>query len=371
MSNKKKKVLWLSDFDLIGSGYLNLSTPLVAGLVEKGVDVRVIGMGYKGQQHDFPFQILPCRSANEAFAMVQNFYNWKMADVLVMALDIPWLIQWQEKIAEMKDLEFWGIYPVEASPLTESWALGIASLTKRFCISKFGTKICNDLNLETQYLEIGLDTDSWKHPTDEARQAARMSLGFSKKNFVVLTIADNQERKNLALNLDVFAKFSKTNPEARYIIVTRINNPVGYKLYDLIDEYGIGDKVFLFERGMEYSKLYLMYAASDAFLLLSKSEGLGMPLLEAMAVGIPCVATDCTGMKEVLGDDRGYLVPHDYQIRDTFGNGTRYFANPIEAVNALQRIKDDGKDATLTEKAKDFVGARDWTQGIEALYGNL
>jgi len=49
--------------------------------------------------------------------------------------------------------------------------------------------------------------------------------------------------------------------------------------------------------------------AADAFVMSSKSEGLPMALLEAMAVGVPCVATAVGGIPALFGDDKGLLVP--------------------------------------------------------------
>jgi glycosyltransferase involved in cell wall biosynthesis len=80
--------------------------------------------------------------------------------------------------------------------------------------------------------------------------------------------------------------------------VTREHNPVGWKLRDYAQEIGISENFMIFERGMSHRDLWVTYAISDVFLLPSKAEGLGMPLLEAMAVGIPCIATNCAIVRE-------------------------------------------------------------------------
>jgi glycosyltransferase involved in cell wall biosynthesis len=47
----------------------------------------------------------------------------------------------------------------------------------------------------------------------------------------------------------------------------------------------------------------------DVYVQSSRSEGFGISLLEALAVGLPCVATDVGGTAELLGGDTGVLVP--------------------------------------------------------------
>ena len=83
------KICWLSDFDQIGSGYLNISTPLCNELAKLGHDIKAIGIGYHGQEHFNDFSIIPARDFNDVMAMMQNLtMMWKF-DIFVCALDIP------------------------------------------------------------------------------------------------------------------------------------------------------------------------------------------------------------------------------------------------------------------------------------------
>jgi glycosyltransferase involved in cell wall biosynthesis len=59
-----------------------------------------------------------------------------------------------------------------------------------------------------------------------------------------------------------------------------------------------------------------LYNAADAFCLPSRSEGFGLPVLEAMACGVPCLLADRAALPEVAGDAALLADPSD---RDAFG----------------------------------------------------
>ena len=357
----------MSDFDLNGSGYANISAPVCSGLVERGHEVKAIGVGYDNQEHDFPFQLLPARNIKEASAEVLNLQNSWEAEIVVVALDIPI----QERIINApylrdRKLKYVGLFPVEADPLCFSWAMVLMQMDKALVISEFGTEEARKAGVEADYVQVGLDIESWARVEPEQKSKLRTSFGFDDDTFVVLTVADNQERKNLVAAMDMFKEFAKDKENVHYVMVTREHNPVGWKLRDYAQEIGISDKLMIFERGMSHRDLWVTYVISDIFLLTSKAEGLGMPLLEAMAVGIPCVATNCTGMAELLSAGRGMLLDYEFTHRDPFGNGFRYWVNirsGIEMLNQIYIGSDTLQD--IQYDARKYVEKRTWDIAID------
>ena len=92
-------------------------------------------------------------------------------------------------------------------------------------------------------------------------------------------------------------------PEAKLWIVGEGNERA--VLTDLVISSGLSDKVrFLGVR----SDVHQIYNAADLYVLSSAWEGFGLVVAEAMASEQLVVATDCGGVKEVLGG-HGYLVP--------------------------------------------------------------
>lgn len=362
------KIAWLSDFDLGGSGYFNISTHICNGLVAKGYDVKAIGLGYSGREHWNSFGIIPAQGMKELFAILQNLsLLWKY-DVLVVALDITH----QEVILKAmnnRTFGYIGIMAVEADPLCLPWAMVMMQMDKAFIISNFGTEEAKKLNVQqAEHIVIGVDTEAWKVPTIKEKQALRKSYGIDEKTFVVLTVADNHERKNLSRSMQIFSGFHKEIPNSKYILVTRENAFVGWRLRDLAQGLGFNKVFDVYERGISQPELWNLYAIADTFLLTSKAEGLGMPLLEALACGIPCLATNCTGMAELLGDGRGLLIDHEHQDHpeltyiDPFGNGHRYFADLNDGTNKLLSLVGDNSE--MKKKARKYAKSRSWNKTI-------
>ena len=86
----RKCILWLSDFDFIGSGYFYISVPICTRMAQlEGWEIKAIGLGYRGQEHSFPFSIIPMKDLGEAKAAIYNLSKIWGAQVLVTALDLP------------------------------------------------------------------------------------------------------------------------------------------------------------------------------------------------------------------------------------------------------------------------------------------
>ena len=351
------RIVWLSDADMQGSGYLNITNPLCNELVKLGHEIKEIGIGYHGEEHWNNFSIIPARDFNDVMAMIQNLTTkWKF-DIFVCALDIPH----QEKLLAtlrkmVKPFKYIGIMALEAGPLCMSWASALMEMDKCFIISDYGAKEAQAKGVTAEHIQIGIDTNLWKIPTSEEKHKLRESLGIDDDTFIVLTVADNQERKNPHRLLETYAEFSK-GKKTKYIFVTREWNPAGARLRDYAQELGIHQHFILMERGMPLKQLWGLYAMSDVFLLSSKAEGLGMPILEAMSVSIPIIATNCTAIAELLGDGRGLLMDYEYQYRDCFGNGWRYLASAKHGVELLNKVYTEKFD---TQPAREYVEKRTW-----------
>lgn len=360
------KIFWVSDFDVTGSGYLNISVPLCAGLSRNGHEVKVAGLQYRGEEHPFEFSIIPCQSIPETLAIGKNLLDMWHFDVMIVALDIPIQMHYLSAI-QNRSFPYIGIMPIEADPLCVTWAMSLMQMSRPLIISEFGTGEARKMGVDARHIEIGVDIDSWKMPTPEEKASLRKASGIDEDTFVILQVADNQERKNLATAMEIVSGFSK-DKKVKYNLVTREQSHVGWRLRDYAQLVKINQITSIYERGISFAQLWTLYAISDLFLLTSKAEGLGMPLLEAMAVGVPCAGTDCTAISELLGDGRGLLLPWGWRYVDPFGNGHRYFVDPDKAIEILNDFYTNRDRAPqMIEASRKYVEAKTWSNTVSCL----
>lgn len=365
------KIVVVTDMDEAGSGYKNLCVPLLRGLAGKGHEIKVAGMGYQGKEHDYPFSVIPAATIQDAHAIANNLFHVWSPDLFLVAMDIPLQQYFYEGLRQLK-CRYVAITPLENGPLTMSWAAILLNMDAVFFISELGKQEAIKAGItKAEHLIVGIDTVFWHPPTSEEKTQLRKGLGIGEDEFVVLTVADNQERKNLWAGMESIQLLKKQiDRKVRYILVTRVDSPVGYKLNDLSIEMGLTKELMLFNRGLPVQDLWGLYAVSDAYLSTSKAEGLGMPVLEAMACGIPCVASDTGAHRELLEKGRGFLVPSAYEFRDVWGNSRRSMIDTVQvATNLLDIIGDDYSD--VIHKALDDVQDRTWDISVTQVHQKI
>lgn len=368
---ENKHLLYISDFNMGGansaeagvtrSGYANIGMELCRRLADFGHDIKVLGLGYTGQEYWEKFSIIPCATLQDIAGNMNNLkYLWNI-DVVIVALDVHYFQEQIFPTAKKLELKYICITPLESDPLCITWANTLNQMDKVFFISQFGTDEAIKAGVDAEHIEIGIDTKSWRLRTDEEYKQVRNSLGFELDDFVVLTVADNQERKNLGRGMEIIAELKKRGVSAKHLLVTREYSEVGWKLYDVAYELGISSDLRVFRTGMPFADLYALYCAADAYLCVSKGEGLGLPIMESMCVGIPVAANKTGAIPELLANNRGRVIDYDYWVIDPFGNQHRYFASIEKGVEALLEIKND-KEGVCVQNARKYMEEKSWNK---------
>lgn len=371
------KIIYITDMNVGGadssekanprSGYANIGMELCRGLEKLGNDVRALGLGYTGQEHSEKFSIIPCQSLQDVAGYTNNLKYLVGIDVVIVALDMH---HFQEQIfpnIKKMEIPYICITPLESDPLCITWANMLSQMNKVFFISEFGKQEAIKAGVtNADHIEIGIDTKSWRLRTKEEYTKIRETMGYDPDDFVVVTVADNQERKDLSGGLEVIARLKEKGVSVKHLLVTREHSSVGWKLDDLAWTLGISSDVRVFDRGISFSELYMLYCAADVYMSCSKGEGLGLPIIEAMSIGIPVVGNNTGAIPELLADGRGIVVDWGDTHIDPFGNQNRYYVDRDKMTDALHRVKNmhpNGID-DMIKKSRSYVESRHWDKPI-------
>lgn len=180
----------------------------------------------------------------------------------------------------------------------------------------------------------GVDVDRFTPASPDERMEIRRRLGLPDGRLVVfvgrLTVA-----KALDVLLNAWAQRDATLADAHLVIVG--DGELRDALARQTQALGI-EQTVIFTGGTHDTAAYLR--AGDAFVLPSRTEGMPVALLEAMACGVPCVATRVGGSAEVIEDGTcGRLVaPEDAgALAEALAEA---LATPEWGVHAHRRVRD-------------------------------
>jgi glycosyltransferase involved in cell wall biosynthesis len=151
----------------------------------------------------------------------------------------------------------------------------------------------------------GFDTECFR-PDTGARRRGRAELGISYDAVALLLPARYDAMKDHANFLAAAAKLAGRHPEAQFALAGAGAEPGNRELSEAIAAHGLGERIRLLG---ERRDIEALYPAFD-IVTLSSAFGEGFPnvLGEAMACGVPCVATDIGDAAAIIGDC-GIVVP--------------------------------------------------------------
>lgn len=150
----------------------------------------------------------------------------------------------------------------------------------------------------------GVDIEKFR-PDPEKRIFCRTKLSVKQNTPLIGIVARLAPIKNHASLLKAFSKLSEDMPDLELLVVG--DGELKNKLVKQTNEMNLTRRVLFLGERQDIPELL---NAIDVFVLPSLSEGHNMTLLEAMATGLPVVATSVGGNLEIVEDGvTGYLIP--------------------------------------------------------------
>lgn len=264
----------------------------------------------------------PLMDAGGAARSLKEYYRMLGLDFVIGHWDLFPL-----NFLQLSELPFVDYVPVDG-PMTRSWYdMGrMAQRIVSYC--NYGTREFLKFAPPGQIAQIphGLDTTVFR-PLGEDRGKLRKKLPYSpdipEDAFLLMHVGTNvTERKQLPLLFKALAKFSEVHKDAHLLLHT---NPLpaggaGYNLPSIARDLGIEDRVHYPQKnpilvGASDEEMVRAFNAANFYITVSEGEGWGVPLVEAMACGTPCIAGRNSSQTELV-DGHGYLF--DMVAEDTF-----------------------------------------------------
>jgi glycosyltransferase involved in cell wall biosynthesis len=171
----------------------------------------------------------------------------------------------------------------------------------------------------------------------------RMKRQIPEDAFVVGHMGRLAPEKNLAFLARSVAAFMKGHREALFLLVG--DGPSQEEVRQIFADAGLGDRLHMCGV-LENEDLADALNAMNVFAFASKSETQGMVLTEAMAAGLPVVALDAPGVREVVADgDNGRMIREE---------SCEAFAGALQWVHARSRDEAEALVAAARATAEAF-----------------
>ena len=202
----------------------------------------------------------------------------------------------------------------------------------------------------------GIDVNRFSF-SESGRRAIRQSLGIGPEQTLVGTVARFNFQKGHQYTVDAIPAILKSCPQTRFLFIGE--GPTQARLADRVSRLGLEPYVIFAGAREDIPEIL---SALDIFLLTSLYEGLPLSILEAMAVGLPVVATSVSGTPEAVADEHtGLLIPP---------------ADSQAVASAVVRlVRDPGARRRMGANGRDLVHRRFdkslMVRQVEHIYQNL
>jgi glycosyltransferase involved in cell wall biosynthesis len=213
------------------------------------------------------------------------------------------------------------------------------------------------LAARTCVIHNGVDVEAFAERAASGRAMARESFGFGPRHCVIGAVCRLEPRKGIDTLLRAFSAALAVRPESRLLIVGE--GPERAALEATVRAGRLEAAVrFTGERRDVADCL----AAMDVFAAPSRTEGLGLALIEAMAAGLPVLGSRVGGIPEVVEDGRcGWLLPvddteawRDALVRIVAGSDLRV-AMGAQARRSASRFSIAASDRALAELIRGLI----------------
>lgn len=331
MSESKKKLLWVGD--AVGFSGFSRVTHGILDALHEDYDVGVLGVGYKGQEHSYPYRIWapPLGDPMGYNILLDLTLKWS-PNVVVLFNDL-WVVK--RYINKLRAIpvghrpKVVTYSPVDAQGIIARWVNDLGFVDRVCTYTEFAKKEMTKAGYEGEIAVVphGVSLDQFRI---QDQKGARKVLGIDQGVWMVLNANTNTFRKRVDLTIKGFVDFvrhvhpvkveegrkpllhlhmfpdAKTGIDIKQVILRECRdaglNPDEWIQYTKSDQMPLSVPM-----------LNLLYNASDVGINTSLGEGWGLCPFEMAAVGKPQIVTDFAAMRE-LWTGNAWMLPVEQKI---------------------------------------------------------
>ncbi len=255
-----------------------------------------------------------------------------------------------------------GYTMLEADGLPRDWVIQANQMDEVWTPTRWGAETFAESGVDRPIhtVPLGFNPDYF-HPGIKGRRVS--------PRYTFLSVFDWVERKAPEILLRAFAEEFKASDDV--LLLLKVFNHDNYfdirrKVAEQMRGTNAPPIVLLLNQDIEPHQIGCLYRSADCFVLPSRGEGWGMPILEAIACGLPAIATDWGAQTEFFHAGVGYplrsrgLVPA--AARSPYYAGLRWADPDIEHLRFLMRyVYEHSDEARALGAAAAAAVAEKWT----------
>lgn len=163
---------------------------------------------------------------------------------------------------------------------------------------------------------VGVDENKFNFEmSKEEKHELRKSIGLKDDDFVLIQVGELNKNKNQMMAINAMKDIVEKNKNIHLLIVGKGELENLYR--EKIKKYELEENIHILGYRNDIPKLMKI---SDVLLSLSHREGLPVNVIEGMMIGLPVIATDCRGNRDLIENKRnGYVIECDNgkQLKDS------------------------------------------------------
>lgn len=311
------------------------------------------------------FQIISLKTKNKFswnFWTLPQYLRKNPVDIYLTQYITPWFVPKKIKIITIIHDVNYLVYPrsiniidwffmktlIPVSIRRSSKVLGVSKFTRDEIIKYYKTK-----GNKTDYIYNAVSNDFLRQDIS-AEKIAIVRKKYNLPDKYVLYLGTLQPRKNIPILIEAFRAYlssKDTQDNMKLVLVGGKAHNYDQKIDELIKKYNLEEKIVLPGFIDEEDKAAVM-AGAQVFCFPSLYEGFGIPILEAMSVGAPVVASAIDPHKEVAGEAALFFDPSSLEA----------LAKILAELATNQKMREH-----LIEKGKEQVQKFSWKNTAERM----